>query len=62
MKAPALDLFKKSKTLTPTAAAQRQVTKIPKEFKPRIMPDGRSIEITGTETGKRSMEDLLNKE
>ena len=38
-----------------TAAAQRQVAKIPKEFNPRIMPDGRSMEITGTETGKKEV-------
>ena len=43
------------KPLKPTAAAQRQVAKIPKEFKPRIMPDGRSIEITGIETGKKEV-------
>jgi hypothetical protein len=43
------------KSLKPTAAAQRQVAKIPKEFKPRIMPDGRSIEITGTETGNKEV-------
>ena len=43
------------KSLKPTAAAQRQVAKIPKEFNPRIMPDGRSIEITGTETGKKEV-------
>ena len=39
----------------PTAAALRQVASIPKEFKPRIMSDGRSIEITGTETGKKEV-------
>ena len=47
--------IKTGKPLKPTAAAQRQVAKIPKEFKPRIMPDGRSIEITGTETGKKEV-------
>lgn len=45
----------KNPKIKPTAAAQRQVAKIPKEFKPRIMPDGRSIEITGTETGKKEV-------
>ena len=47
--------YQTGKVLKPTAAAQRQVAKIPKEFKPRIMPDGRSIEITGTETGKKEV-------
>lgn len=39
----------------PTSAALRQVAPIPKEFKPRIMADGRSIEITGTKTGKKEV-------
>ena len=53
-KAKKAPLSKNPKT-KPTAAAQRQVAKIPKEFKPRIMPDGRSIEITGTKTGKKEV-------
>ena len=47
--------YQTGKPQKPTAAAQRQVAQIPKEFKPRIMPDGRSIEITGIETGKKEV-------
>ena len=47
--------IQKGKTLKPTAAALREVAEIPKEFKPRIMPDGRSIEITGLKTGKKEV-------
>lgn len=47
--------YQTGKSQKPTAAALRQVAKIPKEFKPRIMPDGRSIEITGTDTGKKEV-------
>ncbi len=53
-KAKQAPLSKNPKT-KPTAAALRQVASIPKEFKPRIMPDGRSIEITGTKTGKKEV-------
>ena len=47
--------IQEGKSLKPTAAALREVADIPKEYKPRIMPDGRSIEITGTKTGKKEV-------
>ena len=46
--------LQKGKTLKPTADAQRRFAEIPKEFKPRIMPDGRSIEVTGR-NGKKEV-------
>ena len=47
-------LSKKNKK-TPATAAMRKMAEIPKEFNPKLMPDGRSIEITGTETGKKEV-------
>ena len=46
--------LQEGKTLKPTAEALRRVADIPKEFKPRIMPDGRSIEVTGL-NGKKEV-------